>query len=240
MYTQNKTQIFLLHFAGGSCHSYDFLRKYFDKNDYEFHALELPGRGKRSNEQFVLDKEKAIQDYFNQLKTIRVKNQPYIVYGHSMGSTLGLSVVKRMEEIGDAPQVLIVTGNPGPGVSRREKKHYLLDDLAFKEELRKLGGVPEEVLENQELFDYFSPIMRADFEVLEKDNFLEKGLVLDTPIYAMMGEKEETVDKIKNWNRFTRNEFKFKIFPGNHFFINDYPLDIARTILNQSRKLVLG
>ncbi|WP_299315158.1 alpha/beta fold hydrolase [uncultured Aquimarina sp.] len=239
MYTNNKTQIFLLHFAGGSCHSYDFLRKYFN-NDYEFHALELPGRGKRSNEKFLLTKENAIDDYFNQIKRIRNRQEPYLIYGHSMGATLGLSVTKRMEEIGDEPQKLIVTGNPGPGVVRRERKHYLLNDVEFKNELRKLGGVPEEVLGNDELFDYFSPIMRADFEVLEKDNFLEEGMVLNTPIYAIMGEKEETVDKIKNWNRFTKDEFKFKIFSGNHFFINDYPKDIANIIVSQSRRLVFG
>ena len=67
MYLQNKTQLFLLHFAGGSCYSFDFLNDTLSKK-FECHALELPGRGKRNQEKLLLHKEEAIQDYCDQIR----------------------------------------------------------------------------------------------------------------------------------------------------------------------------
>lgn len=226
-------QLFLLHFAGGSCYSFEFLKKNIN-SDIDFIALEIPGRGKRFEEALLKNKEQVIQDYFNQIKKLRNK-QPYIIYGHSMGATLGLSITKKMEEINDFPSHLIVSGNPGPGVKesyekQQKGKRYLMKDEDFKEELRELGGVPEEILENNELYHFFSPIMRADFEVLEKDNYSEDGLIIKTPIYALMGTKEEQCHEIDNWKRFTSGEFQFQILDGDHFFINDHPEQIAGII----------
>lgn len=228
-------QLFLLHFAGGSTYSYDFLKEYILK-DFEVISLELPGRGKRFDEPALKTKEEAIQDYVNQISDSR-NSAPYCIYGHSMGATLGLSVTQRMEEKGDRPESLIVSGNAGPGVSYDEldkpkMKRYLMNDEEFKEELRDLGGVPEEVLTNKELYSFFMPIMRADFEVLEKEDYSEEGIELKTPIYALMGSEEKTSDKIENWKRFTLSNFQYKILEGNHFFIYDHSKELSTIITN--------
>jgi len=232
----NQTQIFLLHFAGGSTHSFDFLKKHVN-SQFEFFALELPGRGKRIKEELLVNKQEAIADYVNQIKLLR-KKCPFIIYGHSMGATLGLSIVKILEDMEDFPKQLIVSGNPGPGVNEDEEnvKRYLMNDDDFKEELRKLGGVPEEVFKNKELYEFFAPILRADFEILEKDELIENNEKIMTPIYAMMGDQEEKHTKINNWKRFTFSKFQSKIFKGNHFFIYDYPKEISKIIMKSCLK----
>ncbi len=234
----NKFQVFALHFAGGGFYSYNFLKNYISF-DIEFISLELPGRGKRVKEDLIKDKALAIEDYFDQIKTLRNKN-PYIIYGHSMGATMGLSLVQRMEDIQDPPVGLVVSGNPGPGITKTNKdgtrkvraKRYLMSDDGFKDELRELGGVPEEILENNELFQFFNPIMRADFEILEKDNFSEKEIVLNVPIYAVMGSEEEYHHSIENWKRFTCSSFQSKILPGDHFFIKKYPKELIDVMMH--------
>ena len=233
IYAQNKIQLFLLHFAGGSCYSFDFLRSYINK-DIDFIPLEIPGRGKRFKESALKDKKEAIQDYVHQIKSLR-NDQPYLIYGHSMGATLGLSVVNEMQKKGDLPLHLIVSGNPGPGIKELDAKEhrYLMNDSDFKKELRKLGGVPEEVLESEELYEFFGPIMRADFEILEKDNFSEEGIKIDIPIHAIMGSEEEEVHRIKNWEKFTSKYFTSKICTGNHFFIHEYPKELAQIITDR-------
>ena len=93
-------QLFLLHFAGGNCYSYEFLIKKILRSalsKIDCYALELPGRGKRLDEELIVDKNDAIVDYVSQIKKLR-NGKPYIIYGHSMGATLGLSVVKKMEK----------------------------------------------------------------------------------------------------------------------------------------------
>lgn len=219
MYSNQKIQIFLLHFAGGSCYSFDFLKNDI-QDQFECHALELPGRGKRNQEPHLFKKTDAIQDYVSQIQKLRNNNQPYMIYGHSMGATLGLSVTKKMEELSDPPGILIVSGNPGPGASYNDKQRHALSDVEFKKELRALGGVPEEILEDEELYNYFSPIMRADFEILEKNKLSEVGLVIETPIFAVMGNEEETVTEIENWQLYTSGKFDYQVLPGNHFFIH--------------------
>ncbi len=230
---RNKPQLFLLHFAGGSSYSFDFLKRYIDVDIMDFIPLEIPGRGKRFREELLTTKESVIQDYLDQIIVLR-NNQPYIIYGHSMGATISLSVANEMQQVGDLPLSLIVSGNAGPGIKKsdeeKKEKRYLMKDSDFKEELRKLGGVPEEVLENSELYDFFNPIMRADFEVLEEGGYSEEDIRLQIPIYALMGSKEETSNEIENWKRFTAKKFTYEILEGNHFFIDDYPNYLAKII----------
>ncbi|MFA0960194.1 thioesterase II family protein [Roseivirga sp. BDSF3-8] len=223
-------QLFLLHFAGGSCFSFEFLKKYI-YNDISFHALEIPGRGRRLHEKLIKDKPLVIADYVNQIKAKR-NGKPYVIYGHSMGATLGLNVTRQMELSGDAPVHLVVSGNPGPGVKKKlPKPRYLLDDIDFKDELRRLGGVPEEVLKDEELFSFFSPIMRADFELLEKDETVPE-FKINTPILALMGSEETYSSEISNWLNFTTQPLKEDILSGKHFFIQDHPEKMARYIMN--------
>ncbi len=112
-------QIFLLHYAGGHAHSYDFLGKRI--RNVVSHALELPGRGRRFQENFLLSRAAAAEDYAAQIRQKR-NGQPYIIYGHSMGASLGLEVCRRLEEAGDAPRHLVVSGNSGPGVKEQRRK----------------------------------------------------------------------------------------------------------------------
>ncbi|WP_276381407.1 alpha/beta fold hydrolase [Flavobacterium sp. H4147] len=228
---ENKYQLFLLHFAGGSCYSFDFLKKHFDAN-IDFIPLELPGRGKRFEEELLKSREEAINDYCRQIVSLN-NGAPFIIYGHSMGASLGFNVVAKLEEHGYFPKRFVVSGNPGPGVKKkRDLIRYLLDDFEFKEELRSLGGIPEEVLTNKQLYEFFAPIMRADFECIEK-KYHRQHHTIKAPIYAVMGSEEEYCDDIKNWHQYTNAAFDYKILKGSHFFIYDHAAEMA-AILKES------
>lgn len=229
MYQQTRKQLFLLHFAGGNMYSFNFLKDYISR-DFEFIPLELPGRGRRHGEKFLKCKADAVADYVNQIRALRSSGTPYMLYGHSMGATLGYSVARYMESLNDSPELLVVSGNSGPGSNKRTYKRYLLDDIAFKEELKELGGISDEVLESDELYNFFAPVMRADFELLEKDDFSEEHMTISTPISAIMGNEEEGCQDIANWARFSSGQFRSEILSGNHFFIHNHPRVLARII----------
>lgn len=227
MNSKNRMQLFLLHFSGGNAYSFQFLRPHLPVN-FDFHPLELPGRGKRISEKLLSTESEAIEDLVAQISSLR-NNQPYIIFGHSMGASLGLKVTKRFEELGDPPEKLIVAGNAGPGVGE-EKHRSVMNDEELKEELRSLGGVPEEVLNNDDLFDFFAPIMRSDFGILESGEKVLPGFKISSPIVAVMGDQEEPSDEIGNWKNFTSKGFKSYLLPGNHFFIHDHPFDLMQII----------
>lgn len=236
-----KVQLFLLHFAGGNAYSYEFLKPYLQAN-VEFIPLELPGRGRRFNDNYINSRTEAVHDYVTQISNKRNQALPYIIFGHSMGASLGLSVAYEMQRLEDQPQLLVVSGNSGPGAPQiqgkpKRVKRYLMDDATFKNELRELGGIPEEVLGNEELYTFFEPIMRSDFEILEKDTLsIELNIKLLCPIFAMMGSDEDQAVNIENWSRYSIAECSFEVFEGNHFFIHKHPKQVINTIFNIFKK----
>src|SRR5689334_7331970 len=106
-----KPQIFALHFSGGNCYSLQNLLSGL-KDSFEIELLELPGRGKRINENLLRTRDEAVADILRQMRDRR-KNVPYLIYGHSMGAELGFIVVRDRELANDAPVCFIPTGNPG-------------------------------------------------------------------------------------------------------------------------------
>jgi surfactin synthase thioesterase subunit len=219
-----KPQLFFVHFAGGNRYSYRFLVQYL--SDFEIIPLELPGRGMRMHEVLLTDKEMAASDLFEQIRT-QVKSDRFYLFGHSMGSYLVLQRAGMLEDSGLPPSVIFVSGNAGPGI--HIKTRYLLSSQDFKNELRALGGMDDRVLEEEELFSFYEPVLRADFELTEKYN-LYKERPVQAPIFAMMGSREDNVGKIANWKKFTSSRFGYKIFEGGHFFIYEYPSEIANII----------
>lgn len=229
-----KPQLFLLHFAGGNAYSYQFLLPHLSA--FEAIPLELPGRGKRMRDALLKNYDEAVDDLFQQLTTKR-NGDDYLIYGHSMGARLGLSISKKLEEKGDPPLGLVASGNAGPGSESEEPDRHLMPHDEFIASLKELGGIPEEVLENKELLDFFEPVLRADFELIEK-NKSEQYYPIDTPIYAVMGQDEKTSDQIEGWNKFTTSTFNHHLWPGNHFFIHDHATRLALLLKDFTNTLI--
>lgn len=220
-----RPQLFLLHFAGGNCYSFQAMIPLL--GDFEVVPLELPGRGRRMHEDLLKDYDLAARDFYDQImKKLNTSN--FVIYGHSMGAYLALTVSAMLEKAGKPPLFLCVSGNPGPGITL-DKKRYLMNHEEFVDELRKIGGVPEEVLLDKDLFGFFEPILRADFEIVEKQEIKVESAI-SVRLCALMGTREQNVDKIMNWSRFTLADFDYEILEGGHFFIYDHLPRIAHNI----------
>jgi external thioesterase TEII len=217
-----KPQLFMLHFAGGNCHSFQFMAPFL--KNFDTVCLELPGRGRRINEELLSDFDSAATDLFNEL-IAKLKPGPFMLYGHSMGAYLALRVCNMLEKKGRMPVHLMVSGNAGPG-KYAERNIYRLPHDEFFIELKKLGGVPDEFTESAELLEFFEPILRADFEIAE-ENGLENEPAVAAPLTALMGTEEEKTDEISNWGRFTRSAFNHELLEGGHFFIHHHAEKIA-------------
>lgn len=220
-----KPQLFLLHFAGGNCYSYRFLTPWL--SDFDVVALELPGRGRRLGEELLKDMDACALDISRQIINV-LRSDCFLIYGHSMGASLTLKVANVLQNENKFPHYLIVSGNPGPGI-KSDKNLHLLTQIDFINELKLLGGIPSELLFNEELFSYFEPLLRADFEIVEKSDLISEPPV-NTPLFAIMGTEEDNANQISNWRRYTRKQFDFEILEGDHFFIHKHPQRIADII----------
>ncbi|NVM66962.1 surfactin synthase thioesterase subunit [Mucilaginibacter sp. SG538B] len=224
-----KPQIFLLHYAGGNQYSYQFLFPYLTP-DFEIVTLELPGRGKRIHESLILDFNSAVDDIYKFISP-KFTSGTDMIMGHSLGALLGFFVTEKLEANQIFPRSLIVSGNSGPSDNISEKR-YDLPSIEFKSMLQNLGGMPDGFFEEDDLFEFYEPILRADFKLSETIKN-ETGYRIRTPVTAIMGSEEPTVNKINNWRNYTKGPFNAHVLKGGHFFIhqNAYALgEIIRSL----------
>ena len=226
--------LFCLPFAGGNKYSY---RGYGEKapSFLNVTTLEYPGRGARMKEPFICDIEALVNDMYKQISE-KVDQMYYAIYGHSLGGLVAYLLTRKLiENNHKAPLHLFITGTSGPSAtSRFDRKRHLLPKKEFIEEMKEFDGIPDEILQNEELFDYFEPILRADFKASENYVY-ENYAPLDIPFTVITGTEEDMeIADIHLWQKETRCIADFRQMPGRHFFIFKYPSKIVEII---SKKL---
>lgn len=230
-----KFDVFFLPYAGGNKYSY---REYEEKAPPFLHLipLEYPGRGERVNEPLLTTFDAIVNDLYHQIKS-RITHEPYAIYGHSMGALGAYLLTRKLITNKHTPPLhIFVTGTIGPSaLTRREKKRHLLGKDEFIEEIKSLKGISDEILENEELMNYFEPILRADFTAVETYLHQEAD-PMDVPITVITGMEEDMEpEEIKLWQNETKHPVDFRRFPGSHFFIFNYIREVLEII---SRKLL--
>ena len=214
----SKINLFCIPFAGGSASIYYKWRNYLG-DKINIIPIELAGRGRRINELFKETIQETVDDIYNYIKDQLY--EPYILFGHSMGSILTFELINKIiKEKDNLPSKVFYSGRKPPHVPI-EKHIHLLPDGEFLEELVSLGGVSNTFMENQELVDMFLPILRADFRMIE--NYKCKSIqVIDRDIHILYGSEEDLkMKELNSWGMYTTEKLFIKKIEGNHFFIEN-------------------
>ncbi len=221
-FEKQKITLYCLPFAGGNVLSYRDFQAHV-ANSILVKPLELPGRGKRIREPLLTTLTAMVDDVFRQVQN-DLNGHAYAIYGHSMGGLLGYLLTRRILSAGiQAPLHLFVSGRRAPSVVRDNPPRHLLPKENFIDYLKDLGGIPQEVLDEGELMDFFEPILRADFKAIETYNH-DFVSPFEIPITLFQGLNDKEVDhpKLLPWQQETRQPISIKTFPGGHFFIFDH------------------
>ena len=142
---------------------------------------------------------------------------------------MGAFVTQQLELINQMPENLIVSGSTGPGGLGDKKERHKMEGDEFITEIKEIGGVPDEFFEHEGLLEYFTPILKSDFKILELER--ERPLApLRTPIIALMGTEEKHVEHINNWKNYTISDFYAETLSGNHFYIHNHVNRIVEII----------
>jgi surfactin synthase thioesterase subunit len=230
----DKIKLFCLPYAGGSAAVYKYWKQYLHDR-IELFPIELAGRGSRIGEPFYGSVEEALED-IHRIIISNLEEQPYALFGHSMGSVLVYELAYRIKELGHPyPVHMFISGRYPPGFVSKKKVLYDLPDKEFVDEVFKLGGTPKEVLKSNELMELFLPILRADFRITDTYRHIEKNTKLDCDISVLWGKREKgaTIFDVAKWHDYTSKSCKIHMFDGDHFFIHDYKKDVA-AIINSS------
>lgn len=222
--------LFCLPYAGGSKYAYREYEK-LSPPFLNIIPLEYPGRGARTKEPFISDVHGLVDDLYTQIRH-SLKDRRYALYGHSMGGVIAFLLARKIiDNNGPPPVHLFITGTYGPSSGKRgQKKYHLLDRDAFIEAVKKLGGLPETLLENSELMLFFEPILRSDFKANETYKY-ERREPLSVPFTVITGTEEDMLpEDILLWQNETKYNVDFRKMHGNHFFIFKQPNAIIHII----------
>jgi surfactin synthase thioesterase subunit len=227
---RKKIKLLSFTFAGGNKYSYRLLREKAP-SFLNVITIEYPGRGARIKEKLISDIHVLVDDLYQQVKDA-VDTEEYAIYGHSLGGLVAyLLTLKILKNNHRPPEHLFITGTTGPSApSRLEKKRHLLPQNEFIEEVKDLGGMPDEILESEDMLRFLEPILRNDFKVSETYIY-EDHAPLDIPITVITGTEEDMEkEDILLWQKESIEDVDFKQMPGGHFFILNHLHEILEII----------
>jgi len=126
----------------------------------------------------------------------------------------------------------LVTGCAAPSKRHLKRTIHDLSDIHFQQELKQLGGMPDEVLKSRELLEYVLPIVRNDIRAIETHQY-QKVTKYDVPITVIAGTEERLYGQdIASWQEETSYNLRFFRLTGGHFFIYKHYSKIAKLINN--------
>lgn len=222
-------KLFCLSYAGGSATVFLKWRSWLS-DMIELVPVELAGRGTRFGQPLYTNMEEAVEDLYRRLKP-QLENSDYAFYGHSMGTCIIYELCRkiRKQKVRE-PLWLFLSGRCAPHVAKNEWLHRL-PDPRFLEAIFKLGGIPQEFLQCQELRQLFTPILKADHQLVEEYQFWEGGFRLHCNLSIFYGlEDHYTAEAITAWTELTEKECFYYPFSGGHFFINEHCAHLVEII----------
>lgn len=218
-------KLYTIPYAGGFAFTYFKWKKYLDAG-IELCPIELPGRGTKAKENLCASIEAMAEQAYKQ---INVSSEEYILFGHSMGGYVLLELYKKLQANNrPLPQQVVLSAMKPPHLYIH-KQHHLLDEETFKGKMMDLGGLPEEVMQDQEFSAYILRLLRNDFKAVEEYKKRIES-IFSSDVHLFNSEADISRDDMEEWNRYTYSNTYYHSFEGSHFFINEHPADVVETI----------
>ncbi|ASZ12180.1 alpha/beta fold hydrolase [Chitinophaga pendula] len=223
-----------LPFSGGNKYSY---RPFQDVLPpvLQLVPVEYPGRGTRIKEPLLRDLTALSLDVFEQVKAVTAEGD-YVIYGHSMGATVGFELMHHITNAGLRPPLhFFATGRSGPATQKRVAgRWHELSPAGFVAKLKELDGCPEAFFADAELMAFLEPIIRADFEAVETYRY-ERRAPLRVGMTVVMGTEEQIPEEsVQLWQQECAFKVDFRMMKGRHFFIFDTPRELLQLIVEKT------
>jgi medium-chain acyl-[acyl-carrier-protein] hydrolase len=197
----------------------------------ELVLMQPPGRESRWG-------EKAFQDISAIADSATSAIAPYLTtpfafFGHSLGAMVSFEVARRLRRNGGPqPSHLFVSAHRAPQLPNPHPELRALANRDFIDQIcGQYGGIPQAVLDAPELVELMLPCLRADFTVFETYRYAEEA-PLSCSMTALGGTNDRRVSEpeVAAWRKQTTGNFRYQIFDGGHFFIQDRRDDVLKGI----------
>ena len=213
-----RLRLFCFPYAGGGASAYRTWAQDLPAG-VDICPVQLPGRESRLLEQPYT----RIGDLIHTLLDVLWPyfDRPFAFFGHSLGALICFELARQLrQQRGLSPVHLFVSGRRAPQLVDPDRPIHGLLEAEFVEELRRLGGTPEAVLQDADMLQLILPVLRADFAMCETYAYAGWD-PLDCPITALGGwqDPKARCDELAAWHEQTQAGFRLQMFPGDHFYL---------------------
>jgi medium-chain acyl-[acyl-carrier-protein] hydrolase len=217
--SEAKMRLFCFPYAGGSAAVF---REWSARLDplVEVWSVEYPGRGTRRSEKPFKQLSQLVDALLPDMRD--ELTAPFAVFGHSMGSLVALEILERLAIQGGPEAVcFFASASRPPWCEARRPPTFDLPEPEFIQEVRALGGTPEELLADKTLTELFLPFLRADFQAAQTYS-REMKVKLRCPIFAYGGldDPEVSREDLSRWQDVCETSSVVRMFPGDHFYLH--------------------
>jgi medium-chain acyl-[acyl-carrier-protein] hydrolase len=167
-------------------------------------------------------------------------DRPFGLFGHSMGALVAFELARKLRRDRNLlPERLFVSARIAPSMRLKHSPLNSLPDDQLIDELVKLNGTDENVLQHKELMKLVLPTLRADLALHEQYKYSEE-LPLECPIVAFGGTQDPKVDHegLDAWRNHTTGTFTKRLLAGDHFFINSPQSSFLNVFALEVQRLV--
>jgi medium-chain acyl-[acyl-carrier-protein] hydrolase len=197
--------------------------------DIEVVGIHLPGRELRFGEPSLDDWQELLDPLVDAVRA--ETDMDYVLFGHCLGARVAYEVASRLQAQGCRPaNLLIVSACHAPTTASRRPAMHHLPRPAFRDRLREMQGVAEEVLADDAIMSLLEPALRADMKLAETWN--PSDSVIPSPIVALCGELDpyDAYDDMIEWRSRTSETFTIHQFSAGHFFLHEKQDAVLRMI----------
>lgn len=148
----------------------------------------------------------------------RAGDLPYVLFGHSLGALVAYELTLALQDGPNPPAALVVSACAPPHLPRPDVILHRLPDEEFRAHVELLGGIPPELLGDEEWLELFLPLLRTDFEAAETYHPQGRTSVVP-PLIAIGGTDDPAAPPatVERWRELGA-EVTVQIFEGGHFF----------------------
>ncbi|MGW0932742.1 thioesterase II family protein [Streptomyces sp. NPDC002644] len=186
----------------------------------------LPGRDRRRREPRLTDRRALLDELMD---GFRAPAGPYVLYGHSLGALVALTLTRALHEAGlPGPALLAVGACPPPDVLSAlsaELHGARHDDAQLVRALEAFGAVPPDARPGGLWHRMVLPVLRDD--LLLADDLRAAALTPSpaglpaVPVLAVAGADDPLAAPaaMAGWTRWTTGPVVTRTVPGDHFFV---------------------
>jgi surfactin synthase thioesterase subunit len=217
-------RLFVFHHAGGSHVTYRHWPGLLPER-WDVRLLDAPGRG-RLGDLPQLDDAGRLADFFLRRLEDELRQGPCAFFGHSMGALVAYEMTVRLAAKGGRLPVWLGLSARGAPLARgEERQHHHLPDAELQTHLELLGGTPDEVFDNPDLWALYGPLIRADMRLVETWRPRPGTPALPVAMSVFGGREDRSVppERLAGWARHTERFLGLRVLDGDHFYFQDDP-----------------